>query len=164
MTVAIQTARAVAPIDWEGVPESYVGKCSAVVRSAQECADLVRHFGSADFCPNLPVLVMVPGADAPVAIAGMGYASAAELQDCAIVTWHDKSAKLANGGKLLDFDALREKRGLMPRDKVDAATREAMLDRVAKHKANPISDPQRVPERPNPTNKTKFAIKEALDA
>ncbi len=158
MTAAIHSAKHVAPIDWKGVPESYVGKCSAICRTAQECAELVRWFGSADFCPNLPVLVLVPGADAPIAIAGMGYATAAELQDCAIVTWHDKSQKIEKDGTMFDFDALRERRGLMRREKVDAATREAMVQRVAKHKANPISDPARQPQFPNLTNKTQHVI------
>jgi len=158
VTVAIHAARRVSPIDWEGVPQSYAGKCSAVCRTAQECEDLVLWFGSADFCPNLPVLVMVPGADAPVAIAGMGFATAAELKDCAVVTWHDKSQKIASKGTMFDFDALRERRGLMRREEVDAATREAMLSRIAKHKANPISDPSRQPQFPNAKNKTQFVI------
>lgn len=164
MTAAIHMSKRIAPIDWGGVPEAFVGKCSAVCRTALECEDLVRHFGSPDFCPFQPVLILLPGADAPIAIAGMGYATAAELRDCAVVTWHEKTEKLADGGKLLDFDALREKHGLLRREEVDAATREALLERIAKHKANPISDPQRVPERLNPTNKTKFAISEVINA
>ena len=158
MTVAVHAAKKVPPINWVGVPESYVGKCSAVCRTAQECSDLVLWFGSADFCPVQPVLVLIPGADAPIAIAGMGYATAAELQDCAIVTWYDKSQKIEKDGTMFDFDTLRERRGLMRREEVDAATREAMVERVAKHKANPISDPARQPQFPNPTNKTRFAI------
>ena len=158
MTVAVHMVKRVPSIDWTGVPESYVGKCSAVCRTAQECEDLVRWFGSADFCPNLPVLVLLPGVDTPIAIAGMGYSTAAELRDCAVVTWHEKTEKLANGGKLLDFDALRERRGLMRREEVDAATRDALLARIAKHKASPVSDPPRQPQFPNVTNKTRFVI------
>ena len=163
MTAAIHMSKKIPPIDWTDVPEAYKGQCSAVVRSALECEDLVRWFGSPDFCPFLPVLILLPGADAPIAITGMGYATAAELRDCAVVTWHDKTEKLANGGKLLDFDALREKRGLMRREEVDPAVRQALRDRVAKHKANPISDPARQPVYPNPTNKTRFPISEVLD-
>jgi hypothetical protein len=165
MTLAIHTAKRVPPINWAGVPAQYVGKCSAVCRTVEECGELVRWFGSPDFCPYLPVMVMVPGTDAPTLIAGMGYATAAELQDCAVVTWHEQTHKLAATGKLLDFDALRERRGLMRREEVDAATREALLRRVAQHKANPISDPARQPVYPNPTAKTSFAIgKKVTDA
>jgi len=107
--------------------------------------------------------VMVPGAPAPTLIAGFGYATAAELQDCAVVTWHQQTKQLATTGKLFDFDSLRERRGLMRREEVDNATREALLHRVAQHKANPISDPPRKLVYPNPTNRKVF-MKESADA
>ncbi len=151
--IEIQTAKRIAPIDYAGVPASFKGKLSAVCRTAAECDELVHWFGSPDFCPNLPVMVMVPGAQ-PTLIAGLGYATAAELRDCAVVTWHEQTEKLAKTGSLVDFDALRERHGLMRREDVDAATREALLRRIAQHKANPVSDPYRQPVYPNPTNRT----------
>lgn len=144
------------------MPEDFQGKLSAVCRTAEDCAELVRWFGSSDFAPNLPVMVMVPGAHAPTLIAGMGYASAAELQDCAVVTWEQQTTKLAEGKPLLDYDAARERRGLLRREDVDAATRDALLRRVKEHMANPITDPFRQPTYPNPTNKMKFAIGEKV--
>jgi len=165
MTVAIHTAKRVPPIDYSGVPLNFHGKLSAVCRTAQECSELVRWFGSPEFCPDLPVMVMVPGTDAPVLIAGMSYASAAELQDCAIVTWFDHLDKLAKRGHVLDYDALREEHGLLPREQVDGATRQALRDRVARHRANPISDPPRQPEPAQPATKTSFAVgKKVTDA
>ena len=158
MTVAIHVLKRVPTVDWAGVPASFRGKCSAVCRTAEECGDLVRWFGSPDFCPMLPVMVMVPKADVPTLIAGMGYATAAELQDCAVVVWHEQTDKLAKTGKILDFDALRERHGLMRREEVDAATREALVQRAARHKASPVSDPPRQPTYPNPTAKTCFPI------
>ena len=155
---ALQMAKRIAPIDWRGVPASFKGKLSAVCRTAAECGELVRWFGSADFCPNLPVMVMIPGAQ-PTLIAGLGYATAAELQDCAVVTWHEQTEKLAKTGALVDFDALRERHGLMRREDVDAATREALLRRIAQHKASPVSDPYRQPVYPNPTNRKVFERK-----
>src|SRR3990167_7827592 len=149
MPVAVHMAKRIAPIDWTGVPASYVGKCSAVCRTLEDCEGLVRWFGSPDFAPYLPVMVLVPGGAAPTLIAGLGYATAAELQDCAVVTWH-------RGQATPDFDALREKHGLMRRELVDAATREAMLKRIAQHKANPISDPARQPAYPNPTRRMTY--------
>lgn len=161
MTVAVHAVTRVPPIDWAGVPPRYHGQCSAVCRTAEECGELVRWFGSPDFCPHLPVMVMVPGTDAPTLIAGMGYATAAELQDCAVVTWHEQTRKLAKTGKIFDFDTLREKHGLMRREEVDDAARDAMLRRVAQHKANPISDPARQPVYPNPTGKKVFGAEGA---
>ncbi len=156
--IEITTARRVAPIDFRGVPQKFVGKLSAVCRTAAECEELVRWFGSPDFCPNLPIMVMVPGAQ-PTLIPGFGYATAAELKDCAVYTWHHQVEKLAKTGTLLDFDELRERHGLMRREDVDAATREALLRRVAQHKANPVTDPPRQPVYPNPTNRKVFERK-----
>ena len=160
MVVELLTQKRIAPIDWTGVPDSYKGKCSAVCRSLQECEELPRWFGSPDFAPYMPVMVMVPGADAPTLVAGLGYATAAELRDCAVAAWSKQTDRLATTGSLADFDALRERHGLMRREEVDVATRDAMVRRVAHHKANPISDPARQPAYPNPTNKTKFVVKE----
>ena len=154
--MVIQTARRIAPIDWAGVPASFKGKLSAVCRTAAECDELVHWFGSPDFCPNLPIMVMVPGTQ-PTLIPGFGYATAAELRDCAVVTWHTQAEKLTKMGRVLDFDALRDRRGLMRRERVDTEVREAMLRRVAHHKANPITDPPRKLKYRNPTNRTVYA-------
>lgn len=158
MPVAVHMAKRVPPIDWTGVPEQYKGKCSAVCRTVEECEGLGRWFGSRDFCPYLPVMVMVPGADAPTLIAGLGYATVAELEACAVVTWYRQTDKLAKTGHLADFNALRERRGLMRREDVDAATREALAQRIARHKANPVSDPFRQPVYPNPTGRLRFPV------
>jgi len=154
--VEIQVARHIPPLDYTGVPASFKGKLSAVCRTAQECEELVTWFGDADFCPLLPVMVMVPGLQAPTLIAGLGYATAAELRDCAVVTWHEQLEKLAAGDNIKDFDALRERHGLMRREDVDPAIREAMLRRIAQHKANPVTDPFRQPTRRNPTNRKLY--------
>ena len=145
------------PINWRNVPLPYRGKLSAVCRSAAECEDLVAWFGDAAFCPYLPVLVMVPGTQ-PTLIPGFGYATAAELQDCAVAAWHMQSDKLAKQGTVLDFDSLREKHGLMRREDADAAIREAFRERIRKHKANPVTDPFRVPQYVRVNNRMVFAV------
>jgi len=149
----IQIARRIAPIDYTSVPASFKGKVSAVCRTAAECEGLVQWFGSPDFCPNLPVMVMVPGAQ-PTLIAGLGCAPAAELRDNAVNVWYEQTEKLAKTGRLVDFDELRERHGLMRRADVDAAIREALHRRIARHKANPVTDPFRQPVYPNPTKRT----------
>ena len=157
MPVAVHMAKLIPPIDYRGVPASFVGKLSAVCRTANDCYNLAAWFGAPNFAPNFPVMVLVPGADAPTLIAGMGYATAAELRDCAVVTWHQQTEKLRNTGKLLDFDTLRERCGLMRREEVDTAVRDAMARRAAQHKANPVTDPPRKLVYPNPTNRTVFS-------
>jgi hypothetical protein len=157
VSVAIQTAKHVPPIDWTGVPEQFVGKCSAVCRTVNECYELAAWFGDYNFCPYLPVMVIVPGAPAPTLIAGLGYATASELRDCAVVAWHQQTDQITKTGGIIDFDTAREKQGLMRREDVDTAVRDALEARIAKHKANPISDPARQPTYPNPNGRTRHA-------
>lgn len=165
--------RAVPPIDYNRkprVPAGYqprriktkegvvrtIPRVSAVCRSLGECSDLVRWFGDADFCPYLPVLVKAPAGW--TAITGWACASAAELQDCAIALWHRQMDKLTKMGALLAFDELRERHGLMRREDADAAVREALHERIRKHKANPVTDPFRVPQYVRPGERTLHPV------
>ena len=152
----ILLARRVPPVDYMGVRGNFKGKLSAVCRTAEECEGLVRWFGSPDFCPNLPIMVIVPGAPAPTLIPGFGYATAAELRDCAVAVWYQQTERLTKTGKMFNYDELRERSGLMRREEVDPAVREAMLRRIEQHKANPLTDPPRQPVYQNPTNRKVY--------
>ena len=145
-------------INWTGVPAQLQGRCSAVCRSLQECEDLVYWFGGPDFCPYLPVLLLVPGAQTMPAINGLGVAPAAEIRDVAVAYWVQTEEDVRLHRSFVDFDEARERRGLLPREKVDAAVREAMRDRAARHKASPVTDPARQPVYPNPTNRTLHTV------
>lgn len=155
MTLDIQ--RKVGHINWKGVPDQLKYRCSAVVRTKAEAEDLVAWFGDATFCPYLPVLLLVPGAKTAPAINGLGLAPAAEIRDIAVAYWEQTEEDVRLGRSFVNFDEARERRGLLPRDQVDAAVRQAMRDRAAKHKASPITDPARQPVYPNPTGKIVFA-------
>jgi hypothetical protein len=144
------------PVDWLGVPAQYIGKASAVCRTLRDCEELVKWFGDENFCPFLPVLVAAPGGW--TAIAGYGYASAAELQDCAIVLWTRQAEALAKTGRLMDFDELRDRHGLMRKEDVPQAMAEALEARIRRHKANPITDPFDEPTYPNPTARAQFLV------
>ncbi len=147
--IVIHGKRRVPPIDYRGVPAAYKGKLSALCRSLADCEELVKWFGEATFCPFQPILVMVPPPRQPVLIPGFGYASAAELQDCAVVAWH---------GRPLNYDERRERMGLMRREDADAAIREAIADRIAKHKASPVTDPFREPQYVRPNERTLHTV------
>lgn len=136
-------------INWAGVPHSFVGRCSAVCRSLKDCEDLVAWFEDPTFCPFQPVFLMIPGAYK--AIAGDGYAPAAELRDVAVTVWEQTVS-----GPGFDFDVAREKAGLPERAKADQLIREALWDRAQRHKASPVTDPARQPWHPNPTGRTVF--------
>ncbi len=153
---AFASRRATPPINWLGVPDRFYRKVSAVCRNPGDCEDLVRWFGDADFCPYLPIFLMIPGTEG-VMLIGMGYATAAELRDDAVNIWGKYTARLAKTGSLMDFDALREKHGDMRKENVAAEMAEAFRERIRKHKANPITDPAREPQYVRVNEKTVFA-------
>ena len=152
----IQGVRQIPPINWQGVPRAYVGQASAVCRTLGECEDLVKWFGDASFAPFLPVLVKAAGGW--TAITGWGYASAAELQDCAVVLWHRQAEKMQKQGALVNLDELRERHGLMRREEVMPGIADALSRRIKQHKQNPITDPFRQPEYARAGNKTVHTV------
>ena len=153
-------ARQTPAINWKGVPVGMRNQYSAVCRSKAECEDLVRWFGDEDFCPFLPVLLLIPGALQQ--ISGMGEATASEIRDQAVAVWEIITERMQKRGRPVDFDDLRDRAGLMRRENVDAAMREAMYDRIRRHKANPITDPARVPHYVRVNEKTVFAMGDAV--
>ena len=132
-------------------PEGLNVKVSAVLRSLQECEDLVKMFGHEDMRPTKPILILIPGhtdhqgRPVHILVAGEGEATAAELRDLCVTTWFRAIAKLGKTGGLVDFQALREKAGLLPREQFDSAFRDALARRIKQHKQNPVSDPPRIP-------------------
>ena len=154
------TVLAVTPeIDWSTVPvelRALKGKVSAVCRSKQECADLVHWFGDPEFAPFNPILLLIPGA--PQQIAGMGYAPAAELRDQAVAVWEIISERVEKKGRPVDFDDLRERNRLMRKEDVDTAMREALWDRIQRHKASPRTDPPRQPRHVRFNEKTVHPV------
>lgn len=144
------------PIDWTGVPPGLKGRCSAVVRTLKEAEDLIKWFGDENFCPFLPVLLLVPGAQTAPAINGLGIAPAAEIRDIAVAYFEQTLEDVQKGRSFVNFDEARERRGLARREDVDAMVRQAMRDRAAKHRSSPRTDPARQPIYPNPTNRVQF--------
>ncbi len=143
--------------NWAGVPLAYVNKVSAVCRTMAECNDLVGWFdGKPDFCPDMPVLLLIPNVDKPIAVCGMGFATAAELRDTCIEVWGSKNLKQQQKGSQFDFDDLRERAGELPREKVAEMTAYAYWDRLQRHKASPVTDPWKRMRYPNPKGRTKF--------
>ena len=154
--VELLIRKSVQPIDWRGVPEVYVEKASAVCRTLVDCKELIKWFGDAEFAPFLPVLVHAPAGW--TAITGMGYATAAELQDCAVVLWQTQEERLKKFGTLMDFDTLREKAGLVRKEDLTNVVAQTFRDRLAKHKANPRTDPIRQPKYPKWRDRQVFLL------
>lgn len=150
------------PINWIGVPETFVGKVAAVCRTQAEAEDLVAWFGSAEFCPYPPILLLIPGTGG-VILAGLGLATAAELRDDAVGIWEMKRELIAKTGAVLDFDELRERAGLMRREDVPARMAEAFEDRIQRHKSSPVTDPARQPNYPRPNERTLHTVADRQD-
>lgn len=126
-------------------------RISAVCRSMADCDDLVAWFGGhGDFCPDLPVLVMIPGN--PKVITGEGFATASELRDCATELWGIYAGSDAH--KRFNNDEIREQLGLARREDVQEMTREAFWERTQRHRKSPVTDPVKQFQYPNPTGRT----------
>lgn len=156
--------RRVPGIDWTRVPSAvrsmFEGKVSALCTSMDEAQSLPRFFGDTAFCPYLPILLVIPGLDSVVQVEGRGVTTVAELTDLCVTTWGRNEERMArNGGKLLDFDALREKHGLMPRNQLGAALAESITKRMDEHRRNRRTDPARDPYRASYPRKS-FAVSE----
>lgn len=124
---------------------------SAVCRSMADCNDLVHWFDNQpNFCPDLPVLLMIPGAH--TLVTGLGYATAAELRDCCIEAWGVKTG--GDAWKRFNGDELRERYGYARREDVGPMVQEAFWGRVLRHKASPVTDPWKQFKYPNPTRRT----------
>lgn len=158
-----------APIRYSDLPMAYwpvsvfdhgrkVGmkeRISAVCRSMADCNALVEFFDNQpNFCPDLPVLLLLPAGHKLV--SGLGYATAAELRDCCIEVWG--TYERADAGKRFDNDELRERFGMARKEDVAAMTQEAFADRIRRHKANPITDPWKQFQYPNPTERTLHSV------
>lgn len=160
--ILIRAAKRIPPLDWRGIPAAIRNDgASAICRTKQECQELVKWFGDADFCPFPPVLIVLPSGDI-IRLAGQGCAPAAELRDNAVYIWELKTERLEKTGTLVDFDELREKGGLMRRENVDAAIREALWERTKMHKASPRTDPPRQFDYPRLNNRTVFPMGDAV--
>lgn len=149
-------ARAVPPLIFDRDILPYKGQISAICRTKQQAADLVHWFGDEDFCPYLPILLCIPGGWG--LMAGMGLATASELRDECVARWELMEARLLKTGRRYDFDEARERAGLMRAEDVDAAVRESLLERIRRHRANPITDPPRKLVYPNPTGKSVHTV------
>lgn len=162
-------------IDYRGVPMAYWPKVSqrydtklsiprdqisAVCRSMDDCNNLVQWFDNQpNFCPDLPVLLLIPGKHK--LISGLGFSTAAELRDCCIEVWGVYTS--SDGDKRWNVDEMRERSGYARREDVPAMVQEAFWEKAKQHKASPVTDPGRQPEYPNPTGKTQFTQPESQD-
>ncbi len=111
------------------------------VNDAADAADLSYKLGGRAKKPLREIVVAGPGGNA-IVIPGAGVTEAAELEDVAQEAYEHQEARLRAGKPIVDFEALREEAGLPSRKDFDPLFRQALRDRVARHRANPITDPE----------------------
>lgn len=118
------------------------------VNDAKEAHDLAYRLGGRAVMPMREIVLIGPDGRTPIVIPGLGVTEAAELEDLALEIYERKEQRLREGKPLVDFDALREEAGLPSRQEFDPLFRQALRDRIAKHRASPRTDPARVPIKP----------------
>jgi hypothetical protein len=117
------------------------------VNNAADARDLSHRLGGRAVMPKREIVLVGADGQTAIVIPGAGVTEAAELEDVALEAYEAQEAKLRAGKPLVDFDELRERAGLPPRKEFDSLFRQAMQDRIARHKANPRTDPARQPLR-----------------
>lgn len=134
------------------IPYSLRGQVSAGVTSQAQAQEIGHAFGRSAM-PVLPVLVR-NGQDS-VVIMGDGVTEASELEDLAQMAIAE--AKTPEQRKAFNEEQ-REKRGMPRSEDFDKNLRDALQRRIAHHKANPVTDPARVPQRPVIDGRKTFTV------
>lgn len=126
------------------VPMAMAGQLAGAAVGHQGLADATYQLGRTAK-PRRPILVYGPDERVKTVIMTDGETEMAELEDVAHAALEKQEAQVKKTGRALDFDERRERGGLVPRNDASAAMRNAIEDRIKKHKANPRTDPPRDP-------------------
>ena len=128
------------------LPKKYAGKVVALTAKSQT-ADLAEVFGGRAATPAQNIVIVGPDGRTPILIAGLGVTEVAELEELAQEAFEKAETKLKKTGTVIPFAEHRERLGKPEAKEFDGLLRQALLDRIKKHKQNPISDPARQPNR-----------------
>ncbi len=121
----------------QATPLDFVPR-SQQVRSVKDAQEATYRMGGRAAMPSKP-LGLVDQYGTPIFVVGGGVTEAAELEDIAIGKLERTRTQNA-----IDFDALREERGLPSREEVwgkGGLFRQAVADRIKYHKQHAVTDP-----------------------
>ena len=110
--------------------------------------EAVRMLGGPAAMPpaNMPILLMDEHSRVTTVILTDGVTEMAEIAEVAHRALERRENQIAATGQAFDFEAARHRAGMPSASSFDANLRNAITDRIAKHHANPVSDPPRQPE------------------
>ena len=154
--ILVPTARRNLVMNGQHIPAAMQGQLSAVLRNKSDIGEMTYALGGRDAKPSKPLMIVGPDDHTVLMVVGDGVAETSELQELAYAGLERAERTVKRTGRAFDFEAARANAGRPSAAKFDELYRDALQRRVAQHKANPVSDPARVPLRINPTNKTQF--------
>lgn len=111
-------------------------------RGSQDAGELAYHLGGREVRPNAPI-VLFAADGSPIVLIGAGIAEASELQDLAEKALAEANENIRKQGTRFNFAEARERAGLPRAEDFDRLYRDALQQRVAEHKRNPVTDPHR---------------------
>lgn len=96
--------------------------------------------------PTKDIVITGPDGKTPFVVVADGETEAAELEEIALAMHEHKARRMRQGiSGGIDFEEIRARRGLPPARAFDALFRQAIADRIARHKQNHRTDPFRKP-------------------
>ncbi len=120
-----------------------------LIKGKSQVEDMAYLSGGRANRPRKPVMLVGPDGTTPVMVAGAGNVEGAELEEIALAEWERQEERIKRGRPAgIDFEAIRGRRGLPPREQFDQDFREAVQRRINAHKRNPVTDPQKQVKRP----------------
>lgn len=114
-------------------------------RGALPVSEIAQAFGGRTAMPTKPILVYGPDNRSMTFIVGGGETEAGELQDMAEAVVEQQTQRQKNNY----MAEQRERRGLLPREKVDSAIREGLAAQAEHQRRNPSEY-----HRPPPTDRS----------
>lgn len=126
------------------VPLGMQGQVSGAIRDPRQVSEIKHVFG-ADTKPEAPLMLYGPRGEA-IMLVGGGDTEASELQDIAAEALERANERAQNPTAY--FDKMRERAGMARREDVPKMMRDAIEERIERHRRNPVTDPFRVPAPP----------------
>lgn len=113
-----------------------------IVLKSGEVRDLAYRVGGRAALPPKPIMITGPDGTSPLFLVANGNVEGAELEEMAVAEFERQAANAKKGIGPIDFDRIREKRGLPPKSAFDTTFREQMWELGKAHKRNPVTNPE----------------------